>query len=208
MDYLLAYYPEPLARALEEMMKLPGIGIKSAQRIAFAILKMPEPEYRALVESLSHLQEQIRYCSVCWNFTSTDPCKICSDPRRDEDIICVVEEPTTLIAIEKTREFSGRYHVLLGCLNPLAGIGPEDIKVKELLARLQQKRAKEVILATNPTVEGEATAVYISRLIHDSCDKVTRIALGVPVGGELDYVDEVTMARAITGRSGTRIKND
>lgn len=201
MDYPLQHYPLPLARVLEELMKLPGIGIKSAQRMAFHLLKMSEADYRNLVDSLSNFQELIRYCSVCWNFTDVDPCKICSDPRRDDEMICVVEEPTTLIAIEKTREYQGKYHVLLGCLNPLAGVSPADIRIKELVARLKQKRAKEVILATNPTVEGEATAVYISRLIQDDADKVTRIALGVPVGGDLDYVDEVTMARALTGRS-------
>lgn len=204
MDYQLQHYPAPLARVLEELMKLPGIGIKSAQRIAFHLLKAPEAEYRNLVESLAHLPEQIRYCSICWNFTDVDPCKICSDPRREDESICVVEEPTTLIAIEKTREFHGKYHVLLGCLNPLQGIGPADIRIKELVVRLRAKRAREVILATNPTVEGEATAVYITKLIQQDADKITRIALGVPVGGDLDYVDEVTMARALTGRSGPR----
>jgi len=204
METPLQYYPAPLARVLEELMKLPGIGIKSAQRIAFQLMKMPEAEYRNFVEALSHLQEQIRYCSVCWNFTDTDPCKICSDPRREDDSICVVEEPTTLIAIEKTREFHGKYHVLLGCLNPLQGVGPADIRIKELVSRLKQRRAREVILATNPTVEGEATAVYITRLIQGDADRITRIALGVPVGGDLDYVDEVTMARALTGRSHTK----
>lgn len=200
MEYTLQYYPPPLARLIEELMKLPGIGIKSAQRIAFHLLKMPVEEQHALAECILHLKQQIRYCSICWNFTEADPCRICSDPKREDDVICVVEEPTTLIAIEKTREYRGTYHVLLGCLNPLHGIGPQDIKVKELAERLKRKRAKEVILATNPTVEGEATAVYISKLISPDTDKVTRIALGVPVGGDLDYVDEVTMARAILGR--------
>lgn len=181
-------------------MKLPGIGIKSAQRIAFHLLKMPAEEQKALADSLARLSDQIRHCALCWNFTDTDRCKICSDPRREEDLICVVEEPTTLIAIEKTQEFLGKYHVLLGSLNPLQGIGPSDIKVKELVSRLKERPAREVILATNPTVEGEATAVYISRLIQPYTDKLTRIALGVPVGGDLDYVDEVTMARAIVGR--------
>ena len=181
-------------------MKLPGIGIKSAQRIAFHLLKAPAEEEKGLAEAIARLRDSIRYCSVCWNYTDVDPCKICSDARRDEDVICVVEEPTTLIAIEKTREFKGRYHVLLGCLNPLQGIGPADLRIKELVSRLKQKRAREVILATNPTVEGEATAVYVAKLIHDDADKVTRIALGVPVGGDLDFVDEVTMARAFVGR--------
>jgi recombination protein RecR len=200
MEYPLQYYPAPLARLLEELMKLPGIGIKSAQRIAFHILKSSPEDQQFLIESLTNLKDKIRYCSICWNFTDVDPCRICSDPRREEEIICVVEEPTTLIAIEKTREFQGKYHVLLGSLNPLQGIGPSEIRIKELLARLKQKRAKEVILATNPTVEGEATAVYIARLIQDDADKISRIALGVPVGGDLEYVDEVTMSRAITGR--------
>ena len=200
MEYPLQYYPAPLAKLLEEFMKLPGIGIKSAQRIAFHILKLPADEQARFIESLTNLKDKIRYCSVCWNFTDLDPCRICSDARRDDDVICVVEEPTTLIAIEKTREFHGKYHVLLGSLNPLHGIGPSEIRIKELLARLKKRRAKEVILATNPTVEGEATAVYIARFIQDDVDKITRIALGVPVGGDLEYVDEVTMSRAITGR--------
>jgi recombination protein RecR len=204
MEYPLQYYPAPLARLIEELMKLPGIGIKSAQRIAFHILRAPEEEHRNLAEALLHLREQIRYCSICWNFTDVDPCKICSDARREDDIICVVEEPTTLIAIEKTREFHGRYHVLMGCLNPLQGIGPADIKIRELADRLKKKRTREVILATNPTVEGEATAIYIARLIEADTEKITRIALGVPVGGDLDYVDEVTMSRAITGRRSAR----
>jgi len=200
MEYPLQYYPAPLARLLEELMKLPGIGIKSAQRIAFHLLKMPAEEQQALSDALGLLRDQIRYCSVCWNLTDVDPCKICVDPRREDDLICVVEEPTTLIAIEKTREYHGKYHVLLGSLNPLHGVGPNEIKVKELLHRLKEKRAREIILATNPTVEGEATAVYIARLVQPDTDKITRIALGVPIGGDLDYVDEVTMARAITGR--------
>lgn len=185
-------------------MKLPGIGIKSAQRIAFHLLKAPAEEEQGLAEAIAQLRQTIRYCSVCWNYTDVDPCRICSDTRRDEDVICVVEEPTTLIAIEKTREFKGRYHVLLGCLNPLQGIGPADLKIKELAARLKDKRAREVILATNPTVEGEATAVYIAKLIQEDTDKLTRIALGVPVGGDLDFVDEVTMARAFVGRHSAR----
>jgi recombination protein RecR len=204
MDYPFQFYPAPLARLLEELMKLPGIGIKSAQRIAFYLLKAPADEEKALAEAVALLRENIRYCSICWNYTDIDPCKICSDVRREEDVICVVEEPTTLIAIEKTREFKGRYHVLLGCLNPLQGIGPADLKIKELAARLKQKRAREVILATNPTVEGEATAVYIAKLIQEDTDKLTRIALGVPVGGDLDFVDEVTMARAFVGRHSAR----
>ena len=205
MEYPLQYYPGPLARLLEELMKLPGIGIKSAQRIAFHILKMSPEDQESFIASLSGLRDKIRYCSICWNFTDLDPCRICSDPKRDDDIICVIEEPTTLIAIEKTREFHGKYHVLLGSLNPLQGIGPSEIRIKELLARLKARRAKEVILATNPTVEGEATAVYIARLIQDDTDKISRIALGVPVGGDLEYVDEVTMSRAITGRR-TQVK--
>lgn len=203
MEYPLQYYPAPLARLLEELMKLPGIGIKSAQRIAFYYLKMPPEDQKALANSFAALIDEIRYCSICWNFTDTDPCKICSDPRREDDLICVVEEPTTLVAIEKTREFRGKYHVLLGSLNPLQGIGPSEIKIKELLQRIERSRPREVILATNPTVEGEATAVYIAKLIQNQTDKLTRIALGVPVGGDLDYVDEVTMARAFAGRHST-----
>ena len=205
MEYPLQYYPAPLARLLEELMKLPGIGIKSAQRIAFHILKMSAEDQESFIASLSGLRDKIRYCSTCWNFTDLDPCRICSDPKRDDDVICVIEEPTTLIAIEKTREFHGKYHVLLGSLNPLQGVGPSEIRIKELLARLKERRVKEVILATNPTVEGEATAVYIARLIQNDTDKISRIALGVPVGGDLEYVDEVTMSRAITGRR-TQVK--
>ena len=204
MEYPLQYYPAPLAKLLEELMKLPGVGIKSAQRIAFHILKMSPEDQQQMIDSLTSLKEKIRYCSVCWNFTDLDPCKICSDSRRDDDSICVVEEPTTLIAVEKTREFNGKYHVLLGSLNPLQGIGPADIKIQELLKRLESRKVKEVILATNPTVEGEATAVYIARLIQNDVEKITRIALGVPVGGDLEYVDEVTMSRAITGRRSTQ----
>ena len=204
MEYPLQYYPAPLARLLEELMKLPGIGVKSAQRIAFHLLKAPADEEQGLAEAIAQLRQQIRYCSVCWNYTDVDPCKICADPRREEDLICVVEEPTTLIAIEKTREFKGRYHVLLGSLNPLQGVGPADLKIKELVSRLREKRAREVILATNPTVEGEATATYITKLIQSDVDRVTRIALGVPVGGDLDFVDEVTMARAFVGRHASR----
>ena len=200
MEYPLQYYPAPLARVLEELMKLPGIGIKSAQRIAFCFLRMPAEEQQSLVDALAHLRDQIRYCSICWNFTDVDPCKICSDSRREDDVICVVEEPTTLIAIEKTREFHGKYHVLLGCLNPIQGIGPSELKIKELSDRLKARRAQEVILATNPTVEGEATAIYIAKLVAPFTEKVSRIALGVPVGGDLEYVDEVTMSRAIAGR--------
>ncbi|PWT91112.1 MAG: recombination protein RecR [Acidobacteria bacterium] len=205
MEYPLQYYPAPLARLLEELMKLPGIGIKSAQRIALYLLRMPPEEQQALADVIAALRNEIRYCSVCWNLTDIDPCKICADPRRDDGVICVVEEPTTLIAIEKTREYDGKYHVLLGSLNPLQGIGPADIRVQELVTRLKEKRPREVILATNPTVEGEATAVYIARLIQNEVDKVSRIALGVPVGGDLDYVDEVTMARAIVGRRGHKV---
>jgi recombination protein RecR len=204
MEYPLQYYPAPLARLLEELMKLPGIGGKSAQRIAFHLLKAPAGEEMGLAESIAQLREKIRYCSVCWNYTDADPCRICSDPRREEDVLCVVEEPTTLIAIEKTREYRGRYHVLLGSLNPLQGIGPANLKIRELVLRLKQKRAREVILATNPTVEGEATAVYVTKLIQEDTDRVTRIALGVPVGGDLDFVDEVTMARAFVGRHTAR----
>jgi recombination protein RecR len=204
MEYPLQYYPQPLARLLEELMKLPGIGIKSAQRIAFFYLRMPPDAQHALADSFSRLPLEIRYCSVCWNFTDVDPCRICSDPRREDDIICVVEEPTTLITIERTREFNGKYHVLLGSLNPLRGVGPSDLKIRELQQRVRAHKPREVILATNPTVEGEATATYISRLLQEEADKISRIALGVPVGGDLDTVDEVTMARAFSGRQPAR----
>jgi recombination protein RecR len=191
--------PDPLTRLIEELQRLPGIGPKGAQRLAFHILKTPRDQTERLVDALRDVKERVTYCSVCNNITDVDPCTYCSSDRRDAGIICVVEEPQNVSAIEKTREFKGMYHVLMGALSPLQGIGPDDLKIKGLLARIDGG-VGEVILATNPNVEGEATAIYLARLLKPLGVKVTRIAMGVPVGSDLDYADEVTMHRSMEGR--------
>ncbi len=191
--------PEPLIRLIEELQHLPGIGPKSAQRLAFHILKNPREQAERLAAALRGVKDQVTYCSVCSNITDTDPCPFCRDDSRDHHLICVVEEPQNVSAIEKTREFKGVYHVLMGALSPLQGVGPDDLKIKGLLARITHG-AGEVILATNPTVEGEATAIYLARLLKPLGVKVTRIAMGVPVGSDLEYADEVTMHKALEGR--------
>jgi recombination protein RecR len=191
--------PEPLIRLIEELQHLPGIGPKSAQRLAFHILKNPREQAERLAAALRGVKDQVTYCSVCSNITDTDPCLFCRDDARDHHLICVVEEPQNVSAIEKTREFKGVYHVLMGALSPLQGVGPDDLKIKSLLARITNG-AGEVILATNPTVEGEATAIYLARLLKPLGVKVTRIAMGVPVGSDLEYADEVTMHKALEGR--------
>ena len=191
--------PDPLIRLIEELQRLPGIGPKGAQRLAFHILKTPRDQTERLVDALHEVKERVTYCSVCNNITDTDPCAFCSSEARDPHIICVVEEPQNVSAIEKTREFKGMYHVLMGALSPLQGIGPDDLKIKELLARIGTD-VGEVILATNPNVEGEATAIYLARLLKPLGVKVTRIAMGVPVGSDLEYADEVTMHKAMEGR--------
>jgi recombination protein RecR len=191
--------PDPLIRLIEELQRLPGIGPKGAQRLAFHILKTPRDQMERLVEAVRDVKERVTYCSVCNNITAVDPCAFCSDDARDPKIICVVEEPQNVSAIEKTREFKGLYHVLMGALSPLQGIGPDDLKIKGLLARINGG-VGEVILATNPNVEGEATAIYLARLLKPLGVKVTRIAMGVPVGSDLDYADEVTMHRSMEGR--------
>jgi recombination protein RecR len=196
----MAYYPEPVARLIEALTLLPGIGPKTAQRLAFFLLKRPAAEVAALAESLSQLKALIVHCSVCFNVTQDDPCRICQDPRRDARALCVVEEPNDLLALERTGGFRGRYHVLLGALSPLDGIGPEDLKVRELLARLERAPVEEIILATNPSVEGEATAIYLAKLLKPLSVRITRIARGLPVGGDLEYADEVTLAKALEGR--------
>jgi len=196
----LAYYPEPFARLIEALQRLPGIGPKSAQRITFFLLKRPIDEVRELSEAVIALKEKITYCRTCFNVTDEDPCRICADPARDDRILCVVEEPNDLLAMERTGEFRGRYHVLLGALSPLDGIGPEDIKVRELLARLEAGETTEVILATNPNVEGEATAIFLAKLLRPLGVRVTRIARGLPVGGDLEYADQVTLSKALEGR--------
>ena len=196
----MAYYPEPVARLIDALQRLPGIGPKTAQRLTFFLLKRPTDEVRELSSSLMAVKEQIVYCSTCFNVTDQNPCRICSDPARDSHLLCVVEEPNDLLAMERTGEFKGRYHVLLGALSPLDGIGPEDLKVRELLARLESGDTAEVILATNPNVEGEATAIYLAKLIRPLGVRVTRIARGLPVGGDLEYADQVTLSKALEGR--------
>jgi recombination protein RecR len=194
------YHPPPLARLIDALERLPGIGPKSAQRLAFHLLKQPAGAARELAEALLGLKEHVKNCSRCFNVTDRDPCRICVDASRDEGLVCVVEEPNDLLAMERTGEYRGRYHVLLGALSPLDGIGPDELKVRELLTRLEADAVREVILATNPNVEGEATAIYLAKLLRPLGVRVTRIARGLPVGGDLEYADEVTLARALEGR--------
>ena len=191
--------PDSLLRLIEQLQRLPGIGPKGAQRLAFHILKTPREEADRLVDAVRDVKERVTYCSICNNITDADPCPFCRNDERDHRIICVVEEPQNVSAIEKTREFKGLYHVLMGALSPLQGIGPDDLKIKELLARVNNG-VNEVILATNPNVEGEATAIYLARLLKPLGVRVTRIAMGVPVGSDLEYADEVTMHKAMEGR--------
>ena len=191
--------PTPLTRLIEELQRLPGIGPKSAQRLAFHILRTPRDEAERLVDAVRDVKEHVTYCSLCNNITDVDPCAFCSAEDRNHNIICVVEEPQNVGAIERTREFKGLYHVLMGALSPLQGIGPDDLKIKSLLTRVDNG-VREIILATNPNVEGEATAIYLARLLKPLGVKVTRIAMGVPVGSDLDYADEVTMHRSMEGR--------
>ena len=191
--------PDPLVRLIEALQRLPGIGPKGAQRLAFHLLRTPREYTDRLVEALRDVKERVTYCTVCNNITDADPCTYCSNEARDPHTICVVEEPQNITAIEKTREFKGRYHVLMGALSPLQGVGPDDLKIKGLLTRLTNG-VTEVILATNPNVDGEYTAVYLARLLKPLGVKVTRIAMGLPVGSDLDYADEITMHRALEGR--------
>jgi recombination protein RecR len=193
-------YAEPLARLIDELKRLPGIGQKSAQRIAFHLERSPREDVERLAHAILDAKDRIKLCSLCNNLTEQDPCEYCTDPRREQDVICVVETPYNLIAVEKTREFHGLYHVLHGALSPLQGIGPEQLKLKNLIERLKGGRIRELIVATNPNVEGEATAIYLSKLIKPLGVKVTRIAMGIPVGSELEFADEVTMLKAIEGR--------
>jgi recombination protein RecR len=191
--------PESLIRLVEQLQTLPGIGAKGAQRLAFHILKTPREDADRLARAILDVKDRVTYCSACNNITDADPCGFCTDERRDRRVICVVEEPQNVQVVEKTREFHGVYHVLLGSLSPLHGVGPDDLKIKGLLARVGAG-ADEVILATSPTVEGEATALYLARLLKPLGVRVTRIAMGVPVGSDLEYADEVTMTRAMEGR--------
>jgi recombination protein RecR len=191
--------PDPLLRLIEELQRLPGIGPKGAQRLAFFLLKTPREQTDRLVDAVRDVKERVSYCSVCSNITDSDPCAYCRNEDRDHHVICVVEEPQNIASIEKTREFKGVYHVLMGALSPLQGIGPDDLKIRSLLSRISNG-VSEVILATNPNVEGEATAIYLARLLKPLGVRVTRIAMGVPVGSDLDYADEVTMHKALEGR--------
>ncbi len=194
-------YAKPLNKLINELSKLPGIGGKSAQRLAFHILSLEQQEAASLAQSILEAKEKMKYCSCCGNLTDEDPCNICTDVGRDQNVICVVESPRDVFAIERMKDFNGLYHVLHGAISPMDGIGPEDINLKQLILRLQgNSNIKEVILATNPNIEGEATAMYTSRLIKPSGIKVSRIAHGVPVGGDLEYTDEVTLSKAMEGR--------
>lgn len=190
----------PLERLVDEFAKMPGIGRKSAHRLAFYILSIDETEAKKLTETITDAKKLIHYCSICQSFTDVDPCSICSSSKRDQSIICLVESPRDVIAMEKTNEFTGVYHVLHGAISPMDGISPEDLKIKELLQRISKDQITEVIMATNTSVEGEATAMYLAKLIHPFGVKVTRIAHGIPVGGDLEYTDELTLARALQGR--------
>jgi len=195
----IRYTSESLEALIEEFAQLPGIGRKSAQRLALFILKQPKPDVERFAAALLGVKEKIHYCSICWNITEQDPCVICADPKRDRSIICVVETPSDVIAIERTNEYRGLYHVLGGALSPLDGVGPEDLRIKELLSRIDES-VQEVILALNPTVEGEATALYLTKLLKPLGVKVTRLARGIPIGGSLEYADEATLSRALEGR--------
>lgn len=194
------YHAKPVANLVAELNKLPGIGPKSAQRLAFHLLSVSAAEARALAAAILEAKEKVGYCSLCGDLTEDDPCAICRNESRDGGILCVVEHPRDVIALEKTREFKGLYHVLHGVISPMDGIGPEQLRVKELLARIHQSQVQEVVIATNPNVEGEATALYLAKLLHPLGVKTTRIAHGLPVGGELEYADELTLTKAFLGR--------
>lgn len=195
----MEFYPVSIEKLIEEFAKLPGIGYKTAQRLTLHVLNLPEDEVKEFAGALVRARGTIKYCSICGNYTDKDPCAICGNPNRDKSIICVVEQPKDIMAMEKVREYNGVYHVLHGTISPMAGRGPNDIKLKELISRVN-RNVKEVIVATNPNVEGEATAMYISKILHPLGVKVTRIAHGIPVGGDLDYADEVTLSKALEGR--------
>ncbi len=195
----LDFYPVVIEKLIEEFAKLPGIGYKTAQRLTMHVLNLPQEEVREFAEALVKARGTIRYCSICGNYTDKDPCAICGNPNRDKSVICVVEQPKDIISMEKVKEYNGVYHVLHGTISPMAGRGPEDIKIKELIRRINGS-VDEVIVATNPNIEGEATAMYISKVLKPLGVKVTRIAHGIPVGGDLEYADEVTLAKALEGR--------
>lgn len=197
----MAYYSPSIEKLVESFEKLPSIGHKTAQRLAFHILDLSEDEVKEFVDSITNAKKNIKYCSKCYNISDSETCSICSNPKRDESVICVVEDVRDVVAMERTHEFNGVYHVLHGSISPMSGVGPDDIKIKELLARLMDGSVKEIILATNPRVEGEATSMYISKLVKPLGVKATRIARGIPIGGDLEYTDEVTLTKALEGRS-------
>lgn len=196
----MKYYAKPLNKLINELSKLPGIGGKTAQRLAFHIISLDDTQANMLADAITNAKANMKYCSICGNLTDEDPCIICKDTMRRQDVICVVESPKDVVAMEKIKEFNGLYHVLHGAISPMEGIGAEDINLKSLIVRLQKHDVKEIILATNPTIEGEATAMYIARLVKPSGIKVTRIAHGIPVGGDLEYTDEITLLKAVEGR--------
>ncbi len=196
----MSRFAEPMTRLIDELKKLPGIGSKSAQRLAFHILRSSDADAEALAGAVRDVKANLRLCSVCNNITDIDPCTYCSSPTRNQRIVCVVEEPTNIAAIEKTRHFNGAYHVLHGSISPLHGVGPEQLRISNLVRRVESGEIDEVILATNPTVEGEATAVYLSGQLKRAGLKITRIAMGIPVGSDIEYTDEVTMLKAMEGR--------
>jgi recombination protein RecR len=193
-------YAGPVQELIDELGRLPGVGPKSAQRLAFHLLKLPKDDALRLARAITEVKDRITFCRTCWNVSEGDECELCADPRRDSHVVCVVEEPRDIVAVEKTQEFHGRYHVLQGAISPIEGIGPDQLKVKELLDRLDPEGITEVILCTNPNIEGEATAMYLARLLKPLGVKVTRIASGLPVGGDLEYADELTLGRALEGR--------
>lgn len=192
--------PDSLQQLIDQFKRLPGIGGKSAQRLAFHVLKTPRDEAERLCEAIRTVKDRVTYCTACNNITDVDPCAICADDSRDRRVICVVEEPQTVNVVEKTGGYRGTYHVLMGAISPLSGVGPDDLKIKGLLARLADGSVGEVILATNPTVEGEATAIYLARLLKPLGPRVSRIAMGIPVGSDLEYADDLTMSRSLEGR--------
>lgn len=196
----MAYFAKPIARLVEELQRLPGVGPKTAQRLAFHLIGSSRESVQNLAQAMLEAKEKTTYCSVCCNLTDTDPCRLCRESGRDRSTICIVEEPRDVVAMERTREFRGLYHVLHGAISPMDGIGPSELKLRELLARLADGKVRELILATDPNIEGDATAMYIARLTKPLGVKVTRVAHGLPVGGDLEYADEVTLAKALEGR--------
>ncbi len=202
------FFAPSVSRLIEELSKLPGIGPKTGQRLAMHLVDRPQEQVLALAEALTQLKEQVGYCSICSNLTDSDPCEICQDDSRDRKTVCVVEDPSDVVAMERTRQFKGLYHVLHGLISPMDGVGPEQLRIQPLLDRLKEESIQEVILATDPTVEGEATAMYLGRIIRPLGVEVTRIARGLPEGGNLDYADEATLVRALEGRQRIDVNSE